>query len=1466
VVAVVLQGLSASVPAADTGLCSPASIGPHNDWRDAVNAYSRDNSYCVGSDNWSVQDFGGFPLAIPAGATIDGMQVVVEWSSKNKSLARLGVELSSDGGLSYTLTGLNDTRTSTEDSDSVFGGSSYTWGRTSWSSADFTDTVFRVRLEAMETKSPLQVDWVGIRVYYTIEAPAVNNDDGATAVAATSATLRGTVTAGTPTPEALVYWGPTDGGMTPGNWSNVVELGLQSGSFSTALTGLLANQTNYYRCHATNFVDGAWADYTTNFVTAAPALTLETTRVVTEETGEATLRVRLDVTSAVPVSVNYATVDDSAESGADYTAAAGTLIWAAHETGAKSIAIAITSDEDDEVDELLDVIFSGPTNAVISGVATGAVTILDDDGAPTFRFPATASSGPESQTAAVIPVVLSPAQSAVVTVDYVVLGGSAGGDGDDYTLAAGTLAFDAGATTTGIAFTVVSDAFDEPDETIVVALTGVSAGALGQETNHTYTIQDDDVGLPGIYNGGGAIHIGATGATLRGAVTNTGGENPTVYVYWGPTNGDTDKSIWSNRLDVGVLGLASFSTNVYLTVSNVLYYYRCYATNSGGDAWAPFTENFAAENPQRADLMFNPSMEGAGATTATAVNWSGWGAALSRVRSNARTGSYSAEFLATLGTTLSGSSSNILRCSWNGLLAEGGAVTHPLGGVRPGFVMQGSAYVRAANNSANSAQFGYRWRNLDEPAVWMERSVSIAGNTPLPIAISNEAPLTVAAVNQRFLAELRREAAGSDVYNGDDLTLSAILPRIHLERLPDTPISLPPVGIGEASEVQLGARCSAGGEGTVLYGAYVTDPADLTNADWNATAWFEASDPGDAFAIVSGASLISTNDVGGYQYVTIRFTPPVSGSYTSKVRIATTDPTGHYVGGGTILNTIDYEEYTLVGEGVAPAISCAPASIAFSAPRGSLPATQRFCVTNSGAGILDCTNRLAYQPGASGWLEVTPESQVLAGAGAGRTNTLAVTAAGLEPGMYDATVTINGNQTNAAPVIAVTLTVVELPDPGNVTAGASPSDPATMIEVAWEPDVAGYPVMVVRSEDAAFFTPLQGTPYAVGAVVGDDRVIYNSAAGATVTDTELLPQTTYHYRLYTQNNAYYSPGEDVSAATEAETTTSSTTSTTTTSSTSTTSTTSTTTTADGADLLAQDRAANYTTAWIGNEGWGFDGWSMASDGDASAFLADGTAGLDYIATSAKAWGTASTGGGGRDLAAYRGLTSNALSVADEKLKIAIEHGDIQEGGRCGIALRNGNDTTDADAYAANQRLQFYILGGEANYHVVDGSGTVDTGVASTPDGIRLVFKMTGADSYRLDIYQAKDGALATSLAGSLAGSGSIDSIALFNRDVANDDVFFNSLEVYGTTSTSTTTTSSTTSSTTTSSTTTSSTTTSSTTTSSTTTSSTTTSSTTTSSTTTSSSTTSTSTTSTSTTSSSTTTGGVPFHGTLFTFQ
>ena len=89
-----------------------------------------------------------------------------------------------------------------------------------------------------------------------------------------------------------------------------------------------------------------------------------------------------------------------------------------------------------------------------------------------------------------------------------------------------------------------------------------------------------------------ASHITSTSARLNGEITDTGGQDPTVHIYWGDNDGGTTPGNWDHDENLGTKGAGSFYTDIANLDPETTYYYRCYATNSGGEDWADSTESF----------------------------------------------------------------------------------------------------------------------------------------------------------------------------------------------------------------------------------------------------------------------------------------------------------------------------------------------------------------------------------------------------------------------------------------------------------------------------------------------------------------------------------------------------------------------------------------------------------------------------------------------------------------------------------------------------------------------------------------------------------------------------------------------------------------------------------------------------------------------------------------------------------
>ncbi|MHC4865965.1 MAG: exo-alpha-sialidase [Planctomycetota bacterium] len=111
---------------------------------------------------------------------------------------------------------------------------------------------------------------------------------------------------------------------------------------------------------------------------------------------------------------------------------------------------------------------------------------------PTVGFETDVSGGIETISPAQLNVVLTnPEAGGTYTIDYAATGGTAVGDGNDYTLVPNTLTFNPGETSKTIDIDIVDDGPGEPDETIIVTLSNPTGpNVVMGISQHTYTISD----------------------------------------------------------------------------------------------------------------------------------------------------------------------------------------------------------------------------------------------------------------------------------------------------------------------------------------------------------------------------------------------------------------------------------------------------------------------------------------------------------------------------------------------------------------------------------------------------------------------------------------------------------------------------------------------------------------------------------------------------------------------------------------------------------------------------------------------------------------------------------------------------------------------------------------------------------------------------------------------------------------
>jgi len=164
---------------ANTGYLRPSaqaatSGGDNNGFElDPTDAYTDADGYASNIngalDSHLYYDYG---VSLPSGSMINGIRVRVDWwldgvGGDNS----LGVQLSSDGGASWTALKVDATETTSEHT-AILSGAADIWGRL-WTGDDLSNANFRVRLTcncsggAECDGRDYYLDWVVVNVFYT---------------------------------------------------------------------------------------------------------------------------------------------------------------------------------------------------------------------------------------------------------------------------------------------------------------------------------------------------------------------------------------------------------------------------------------------------------------------------------------------------------------------------------------------------------------------------------------------------------------------------------------------------------------------------------------------------------------------------------------------------------------------------------------------------------------------------------------------------------------------------------------------------------------------------------------------------------------------------------------------------------------------------------------------------------------------------------------------------------------------------------------------------------------------------------------------------------------------------------------------------------------------------------------------------------------------------------------------------
>jgi uncharacterized repeat protein (TIGR01451 family) len=239
--------------------------------------------------------------------------------------------------------------------------------------------------------------------------------------------------------------------------------------------------------------DGGWVEDSFTITVLRPGVHLSVSDASRSEGSSPGLVFTLTLAGPAsdPVIVSYTTEDVTALSGADYTAAGGTVTFAPGIT-ARTVTIATVGDLIDEDDETMRLVLSS-TGAVIFDDAVGIGTVVDNDTASLSVLDISVNEGDSSSSTGTFVISLSTPSSREITVNYATADISAGAvSGRDYVARAGTLVFPAGSNTPqNVTVDVLGDLFDENNESFRFVLSDAVNATISRAAALANIIDND---------------------------------------------------------------------------------------------------------------------------------------------------------------------------------------------------------------------------------------------------------------------------------------------------------------------------------------------------------------------------------------------------------------------------------------------------------------------------------------------------------------------------------------------------------------------------------------------------------------------------------------------------------------------------------------------------------------------------------------------------------------------------------------------------------------------------------------------------------------------------------------------------------------------------------------------------------------------------------------------------------------
>ena len=241
------------------------------------------------------------------------------------------------------------------------------------------------------------------------------------------------------------------------------------------------------------------------------------------------------------VSVEYATSNDTATAGIDYTASTGTLSWLEGESADKTFTVTIANDNIYEGDESVNISLSNIVNATL-GLSTALLTIEEDE-IPAYGILSLSSisySIDENVGDLLITVNRTNGADGDVSVNYTTSDNSATAT-SDYTASNGTLTWLNGESISKtISVAIINDSDFEGNEQFNITLSNVVGASLGV-SGAVVTIAEDDIAPSyGTLNlNAAAYSVDENGGSLLVTVDRIGGADGVASINYATSDNTT---------------------------------------------------------------------------------------------------------------------------------------------------------------------------------------------------------------------------------------------------------------------------------------------------------------------------------------------------------------------------------------------------------------------------------------------------------------------------------------------------------------------------------------------------------------------------------------------------------------------------------------------------------------------------------------------------------------------------------------------------------------------------------------------------------------------------------------------------------------------------------------------------------------------------------------------------------------